>query len=64
MHKGPDSAMLEDSKSLTWKDLDLRLFPLYATAYIVATDFLLYPADLLTTRLQNDKVRLKTIFTR
>jgi hypothetical protein len=44
------------SKSLTWNDLDHTAFPFLATLYIVATDFVLYPADLLTTRLQNDKV--------
>lgn len=43
------------SKSLTWKDLDLSLYPFCAGMYILANDVILYPADLLTTRLQNDK---------
>jgi hypothetical protein len=47
---------MAESKSLTWKDLDLSVYPFYATFYIVASDFVLYPADLITTRLQNDKV--------
>lgn len=45
----------QGSKSLTWKDLDLTLYPFCAGMYILANDIILYPADLLTTRLQNDK---------
>lgn len=59
--EGPASAPSgSSSRSLTWKDLDLRVYPLYATLYIAATDFILYPADLITTRLQNDKASPET----
>lgn len=62
------AAVLNESKSLTWNDLDLRVYPFYATLYIIANDFVLYPADLLTTRLQNDRhtkqsgIRLAPLF--
>lgn len=42
--------------SLTWNDLDSGAFMAYGTLYILFTDLVLYPADLLTTRLQADKV--------
>jgi solute carrier family 25 protein 44 len=54
------AAVLQESKSLTWKDLDLKAYPFYATIYIFAHDIILYPADLLTTRLQNDRQTKQT----
>lgn len=41
--------------SITWNEMNLFQFTLYGLVYITCTDFLLYPADLLTTRLQADK---------
>lgn len=50
---------------MTWNDLNLGLYPFYASLYIASTNVFLYPADLLTTRFQNDKysqnVRLKVL---
>lgn len=40
---------------LRWEDLDQRAFLVQSTAFILAIDLLLYPADLLTTRLQADR---------
>jgi hypothetical protein len=41
--------------SLNWEDLDLTKFALWSNAYFTLTNVLLYPADLLSTRLQADR---------
>lgn len=42
--------------TVRWEDLDQRAFILQSTAFIFAIDLLVYPSDLLTTRLQADRV--------
>lgn len=42
-------------ETLTWNDLDSRLFLVNNTVYAFAVDLVLYPSDLLTTRLQADR---------
>lgn len=46
----------ELSSSITWNQLDHSIYSAYGLLYILTTDLLLYPADLLTTRLQADSV--------
>jgi hypothetical protein len=41
--------------TLTWSDLDSSSFLVNSTLYVLAVDLLLYPSDLLATRLQADK---------
>ena len=41
--------------TLNWEDLDLGKFALWSNAYFAVTSALLYPADLLSTRLQADR---------
>lgn len=43
-------------RSLTWDDMDKPTFLLHNTLYVLAVDFVLYPSDLLTTRLQADHI--------
>lgn len=50
------SVMAQVGDSITWNDLRLTNFLLYNSVFVLATDLLLYPADLLTTRLQVDKI--------
>lgn len=38
--------------SVSWVDLDGRLYVFYSSLYILAIDAILYPSDLITTRLQ------------
>lgn len=40
---------------LQWEDLDQQKFLMQSTGFILALDLFLYPADLLTTRLQADR---------
>ena len=42
-------------QTLTWNDMDSLSFLRNNTIYALAVDLLLYPSDLLTTRLQADK---------
>lgn len=41
-------------QTLTWNDLSRSSFLLHSTLYVLAVDFIIYPSDLLTTRLQAD----------
>lgn len=50
-------AEVEDPpRSLTWNDMEKSTFLLHNTLYVLAVDLILYPSDLLTTRLQADRV--------
>lgn len=53
---------LDEPRIITWNELDGLSFSVYGTLYILITDLLLYPADLITTRLQADKVNIDTKF--
>jgi hypothetical protein len=41
-----------------WTDMNLSLFGIYGTAYLLLADTLLFPIELMTTRLQADTVKL------
>lgn len=47
--------------SIDWDDMDLYKFGMFGSLYILATDLLLYPSDLITTRLQYDSVRFPLV---
>lgn len=49
-------AFKSSDTSLTWNDLNQTRFLLYNAVFLLATDLILYPADLLATRLQADHV--------
>jgi hypothetical protein len=42
-------------QTLTWNDMDSFSFLRNNTIYVLAVDLILYPSDLLTTRLQADR---------
>ena len=46
----------DQPKKIKWNDLDTSSYSLYGAAYILLTNTLLYPSELLRTRLQADKV--------
>lgn len=56
MHLGGQEENLDLPHIITWKELDGVSYGIYGVAYILLTDILLYPADVVTTRLQADKV--------
>lgn len=42
-------------RTINWSDLNVYKFSAYSVLFIFSTDALLYPSDLITTRLQNDR---------
>lgn len=48
-------------QSLTWDDMEKSTFLLHNTLYVLAVDLVLYPSDLLTTRLQADHISHKDV---
>ena len=40
-----------------WSDMNISIFGIYGSCYLLLADTLLYPSELLTTRLQSDTVR-------
>lgn len=53
----PIETVQDIPRTIKWNELDGVSYSIYGSLYILITDFILYPADLITTRLQADKVK-------